>query len=132
MPTPFEEPVHRLKLTGREASVRVRQIKRASQLRPQRWFCKICEAHHVALQATDVAPGDVQILTCLAMGLRWHEIAADVGRTERTVKRRIQCMQERYGALNATNLVVLAVAFGIIEIAAFIPRMEQHAESSNL
>ena len=61
-----------------------------------------------------VTPRETQIIELLAQGLTKDEIADEIGLTLNTVKTHVYRVTHRWGARNATHMVVMAKDEGLI------------------
>ncbi len=80
--------------------------------------CSICDAYHILANDNRIDKTDRLILTKVAMGLRAHEIALDLGQTQSQVTWRIRDLQVAFDALSRSHLIALAIFFGLIDVSA--------------
>ena len=65
-------------------------------------------------QDRHATPREIQILELLAQGFTKDEIAEETGLSTHTVKTHVYRITHRWGARNATHLVVMAIQDGLI------------------
>jgi DNA-binding NarL/FixJ family response regulator len=97
------------------ARTAARRLRMARRITTSPAYCSDCESWH--LESTDrrVSSVDRAVLFSIAMGLRTHEIAKDIGETESQVVRRVQTLMQRFDAISRANLAVLAVYYLAID-----------------
>lgn len=64
-----------------------------------------------------LTPHDLRLLTLLATGLHYHEVAYKLGISEASVKDEMKLARSKLGARNTTHAVALALDQGLIELA---------------
>ncbi len=82
------------------------------------WFIPDAVARRLAefVPRIELTDREIEVLELMAKGLRNHEIAKVICRTEATVKVHVQHILEKLGAGDRTEAVVIALARGIIHL----------------
>ena len=65
--------------------------------------------------AKALTPRELEIVGEIAMGRRWHEIAADLFITQATVKTHVRNAMRKLGARSQAQLVAMALATGMLD-----------------
>jgi PAS domain S-box-containing protein len=65
--------------------------------------------------AKPLTPRELEIIGEIAMGRRWHEIAADLFITQATVKTHVRNAMRKLGARSQAQLVAIALATGTLD-----------------
>jgi DNA-binding NarL/FixJ family response regulator len=112
------------KATARAASRRLR-ISRRIDTAPR--FCADCKTWHIASADRRINETDRLVIAKVALGLRAHEIAQDIGESESQVVNRLKALMQHFDALSRANLVALAIFFGVIDIAPIAINDERKA-----
>jgi PAS domain S-box-containing protein len=64
-----------------------------------------------------LTPRELEIVAKIAMGRRWHEIAADLFITQSTVKTHVRNAMRKLGARSQAQLVAITLANGMLDLA---------------
>jgi PAS domain S-box-containing protein len=64
-----------------------------------------------------LTPRELEIVRAIAMGRRWHEIAAELFITQSTVKTHVRNAMGKLGARSQAQLVAIALASGMLDLA---------------
>jgi PAS domain S-box-containing protein len=67
--------------------------------------------------AKPLTPRELEVVGEIAMGRRWHEIAADLFITQSTVKTHVRNAMRKLGARSQAQLVAIALATGLLDPA---------------
>jgi DNA-binding NarL/FixJ family response regulator len=67
--------------------------------------------------AKPLTPRELEVVGEIAMGRRWHEIAADLFITQSTVKTHVRNAMRKLGARSQAQLVAMALIDGMLDPA---------------
>jgi len=67
-------------------------------------------------KGTDLSPRELQVMECLARGLRNKEIAAELGLSGHTVHMHVKSIFFKFGVHDRTAALALAIRRGIVHL----------------
>ena len=108
-----------------------RAVERTLHVATRPVYCAEHDAYHIEAVIADprrkqLSATEREILRKTALGLRYREIAIDLDMTYETVRRRVEEMMRRLGAISVPNLIATAVWLRVIDITDLMPKEIPH------
>ncbi len=106
-----------------------RQVARAIRVK-RRWNvttqqCEKCGGIHIVLKKREISEREIRIVQGFAMGLRWREIADELGLHQNQVYYSTNQLMEKLGCISLPNLILVCTWLGLIDVTSFMPSPEE-------